>query len=280
MVMMNPVSFLARRVRRRLSRTPVRVPVVWLRHWGIGSRDVFMAGYTRSGNAWLRFLLYEILTNQPAQFSLVNRHVSDVGGHHHSRALLPEGGRLIKTHEAYRNVYRKAIYIVRDPRDVMISEYAFYISDGRMSCNFEQFVSMFLKGKTNGYRPWSDNVRSWIDSPLAGDGNLHVVRFEELKRNPPQVLQEVLRFLEVEVSAERVHSAVANNTLERMQKKEDQEPQLAANALQGSRYIRSGAVQQWRGRFTQSQLAMVAKAFGDILIRVGYPSGPESASTG
>src|SRR6266550_4170723 len=46
---------LLRRVRYRITETPVRMPVVWLRHRGFGSADVFLTCYPKSGSTWLRF---------------------------------------------------------------------------------------------------------------------------------------------------------------------------------------------------------------------------------
>jgi len=38
-------------------------------------------------------------------------------GEGHARVMLPNGGRLLRSHEAYRPEYRRSILLVRDPRD-------------------------------------------------------------------------------------------------------------------------------------------------------------------
>src|SRR5215472_10450025 len=102
-----------RRFRYALSKTWLRAPLVSLRHRGLDARDVFFASYPRSGSTWLRFLLFETLSGQSSAFGKVNDCIPDVGDHLKAPRLLPGGGRLIKTHEPYRNSYEKALYIVR-----------------------------------------------------------------------------------------------------------------------------------------------------------------------
>jgi len=93
-----------------------------MRHWGLDPNDAFIASYPRSGNTWLRFVLYEVLVaGQAADFDEVNHIVAEVGLHGPAIPLLPGGGRLIKTHEPYQKQYKKAIYLVRDARDVVLA---------------------------------------------------------------------------------------------------------------------------------------------------------------
>ncbi len=257
-----------RQTRRRISKTLIRVPIVWYRHRNLTAHDAFVAAYARSGSVWLRFLLYELLAHNVATFDLVNRHIPDVGRQRHSAALLPGGGRLLKTHEPYRMEYRKAVYLVRDPRDVVVSEYAFYQQSRRIDCTFQEFFPLFVQGKSNGYGRWADHVRSWLDSRLAATGNLLVIRFEELKAETESVLSKALAFLGGKADAEQVRRAVANNTVAKMRDKEKQSPQLVTR--EGHRYIRAGSVGGWRENLSDAEVQMIEQQAGDMLERMGY----------
>jgi hypothetical protein len=131
-----------RQVRYRAAKSGLRVPIIWMRHRGLSPNDVFVANYPRSGSTWLRFLLFEILTQKDAGFDDVNRHIPDVGGQRNAMALLPNQGRLIKTEEAFRPDYRRAIYIVRDGRDVALSEYAYQKAQGWIDCSFDDYLDV------------------------------------------------------------------------------------------------------------------------------------------
>ena len=105
-------------VRHKILKTPVRVPLMWIRHRGFREGDVFLASYPRSGSTWLRFILYELLSGQPATFESVNRYMRGPGTHNQGLAALPNQGRFLSSHEPYRAEYRRAAYLVRDVRDV------------------------------------------------------------------------------------------------------------------------------------------------------------------
>ena len=242
----------------------MRVPVVWYRHRGLEPTDVFIASYPRSGSTWLRFLLFEILARDTALFDRVNRTIADVGRHSGKPPLLPDGGRLIKTHEAYRPDYKKAIYLIRDVRDVVTSEFEYESAHERISEDFDRFIMLSLRGKANGYGSWQDHLSSWLDSPLAHSGKLLVVKFEEMRRQTEEVLAEVLCFLGVEPDRHLIRQAIANNNVQRMRAKEDHSPQISGMPAKSgsgdqSRFIRSGAIAGWQARLTPSQVSLIEK---------------------
>ncbi len=272
--MINP-----KRVWYQVAKSGLRAPLTWFRHWGLDSSDAFIASYPRSGNTWLRFVLFEILvTGQTAGFDEVNHIVAEVGLHGPAIPLLPGGGRLIKTHEPYRKQYRKAIYLVRDVRDVVLSEFAYQKALGWVPDDFDRFLQQFLQGEVNPFSPWHQHVPAWTDSPLAQSSNFLLIKFEEMRRNTEQVVNRVLDFLDVMVDPQTVRDAIANNTVQRMQEKEQRSPQLSEaapkpSASEESRFIRSGSVGGWRNRLSDAQVELIEQRMGRVLERMGYPVG-------
>src|ERR1700737_891797 len=110
-----------RRIRAKAARTRIRIPRVWSWHLGLRPQDAFLAAYPRSGSTWLRFILFEILTGEDAGFRNIETCIPEIGTNRGVSPILPGGGRLIKTHEKYRKDYTKAVLLVRDPRDVLLS---------------------------------------------------------------------------------------------------------------------------------------------------------------
>lgn len=269
------MSFL-RVLRRKASRTAVRVPIVWYRHRGLNPSDAFVASYPRSGSTWLRFLLLELLADDgEAGFDSVNKLIPDVGNHRTCSPLLGDGGRLIKTHEAYRREYQKAVYVVRDVRDVVISEFEYENANERISESFDEFVMLSLKGRVNGYGSWQDHVASWLESPLTENGRLLVVKFEHMKAQPEDTLAGILDFLGVRRDGPAIRRAIANNNLQRMKEKEDRAPQTSAYSRQPGngdqkRFIRSGSTGGWRSRLTRAQVQLIERQAGAGLMRVGH----------
>jgi hypothetical protein len=261
-----------KRLRYLLSKTRLRAPLHWARHLGLHPTDIFLGSYPRSGSTWSRFVLYEILTGREAGFEAVNTTLRGVQRLAHGIPVLPGGGRLLGSHEQYCEKYRRAMYLVRDCRDVALSEYAFLKSLGFFRDDFDQFVAGFVgaQGRVNGFGPWQQHVRSWLDSPIAGTSDFLLVQFEDLRRNPEDSFERICDFLGVQVRREAIRTALANNSLTRMREKEVRAPQLPTGK---DTFVRTGSVQGWRGKLTQSQLELIERHAGSVLARLGYSIG-------
>jgi hypothetical protein len=257
-----------RKLRRKLSKTQLRIPHIWLRHQSLTPNDVMFASYPRSGTTWSRFTLYEILTGNASGFSAVNAGICGIGKHKNAPRLLPNQGRLIASHEQYRKEYKRAVYIVRDCRDVLLSEFAYTTAIEFFHGDLDKFVRTFFVGKISPFAPWQRHVASWLDSPLANSSNLMVVRYEDLRRDPFAGFTKIVDYLGVKVTPERIQSAIANNALERMKEKERIEPQRAS--VKGN-FVRSGSIQGWRAKLSTAQLEFVEQHAGSLLTRLGYP---------
>ncbi len=256
-----------RRIRHKLSMTPVRSALLWIRHRNFQASDVFTASYPRSGSTWLRFILVELLAEESSGFKNVNRLSPDVGEHAGAHPLLAGGGRLIKTHELYRKSYKKAIYLARDPRDVMLSEFAYQKALGVTGEDFDVFLDRFLLKGVNPFGLWKDHVNSWMDAAETQQCELLVVRFEEMRRETERYLAQMMDFLDFPVEASVIRRAIENNSLEQMKAKEKATPQRAS--AQG-RFVRSGSVAGWRDKLTASQTQLIEHYAGSAMSRLGY----------
>jgi hypothetical protein len=276
-----------RRVRAKAARSKIRVPQVWSWHLGLKRQDAFLASFPRSGSTWLRFMLFEILSGEDAGFRKIEDRLPEIHRHRGSQAILAGGGRLIKTHENYRSDYKRAVLLVRDVRDVFLSVYNSYIalelakfvSKG----DIDSFLASFLEGKVIHTGSWQKHTSSWLESPLAKNGNLLVVRYEDLRKNPEQKLQELLQFVGINPDVRVIRQAIENNTLQQMRAKEDKAKKAGETSIllgsrreafdEVSRFVRKGAVGGWRGKLTDAQVNLVWQYTRDVLSELGYESG-------
>jgi Sulfotransferase domain len=261
-----------RKVRHTLSKTPARVPLVWMRHRSFRPTDVFVGSYPRSGSTWLRFMLLEILAGQASGFANTNEMLPDIGKHEAGAPVLPGSGRLIKTHEPFRAEYKRAIYLVRDPRDVALSEFAYQKALGLAQDDFDVYVKRFLQGGVNPFGSWIDHATSWMGAADAGRARILHLNFEELKQKPQEQLGRIVDFLEMPEVRGRIPAAIENNSLARMKEKEKANPQRASA---NGRFIRSGSAGGWRSTLTGRQAQLVQQSAGALMARLGY-SGVES----
>jgi Sulfotransferase domain len=277
-------------LRYKASRTKLRAPKAWWEHRGLNDKDVLFASFERSGNTWLRFVLMEILTKDDAGFLNVNQVLPEMGTHREMKPVLPNGGRFIKTHEQYRSEYKRAIYLMRDLRDVMLSNwardkemgFADYFDHGK---GMDGYVEAFLQGKVTRFGSWQSHVDSWLNCPLAKNGNMLIVRYEDLRKDTENGLLEMLDFLGIKSDRDRIRRAVENNSLRNMREKEEKAKNSGATLGKGTllrkhnvnredaRFVRTGSVGGWREKLTDSQIDMVTRYAGDALLRAGYPAG-------
>jgi hypothetical protein len=201
----------------------------------------------------------------------VNQAIPDVKLHKAGLPLLPEGGRLIKTHEVYHPEYRKAVYLVRDPRDVALSEYAYQTALGLVDLDLDRYLQKFVTQSVNPFASWKAHVDSWLAAPLSQE-QLLILRFEDLRQDQFKTIVQIAEFLGLTPDERRIRAAIANNTVEKMKAKEKQTPQRASARGQ---FIRSGSAGGWRGNLNQGQVELFRQHAGEALTRLGYPMEAE-----
>lgn len=270
----------------KAARSKVRVPLAWSWHIGLKPQDIFLASYPRSGSTWLRFMLYQILTGEDPRFQSIDRTIPEIDAHRGVSPILPNGGRLVKTHEQYRNEYTKAVFLVRDARDVFLSCYARAVEVGLAELvsagDFDSFLISFLQGHALQQGSWQQHSQSWLESPLVKRGNLMLVRYEDLRGNPEHVLSELLTFVGIKPDPQLIRRAVENNSLKQMRAKEDTAKKTGERSVllashkgtgEDGRFVRKGSIGGWRGKMTEAQLRIVDECAGSVLTTLGYELG-------
>lgn len=251
----------------------LRSSVNAFRHRGVRRADALLVSYPKSGNTWLKFMLAHALTGVATSFDATEDAIGTVGGRTDVPALLPGGGRILKSHEACSAGVRapgRVVYVVRDGRDVAVSYYEQSRRKGLESGAFSSFLPRFVAGEVDGYGSWGTHVTSWLDRDMARDGRLLTIRYEDLLEDPPGGLQQTLEFLGVEAGADVVEAAVEANRFEQMRQRETES---AFHEKQGDQFfVRRGIAGEWAETFSAEDAALFDHAFGAVLERLGYGS--------
>jgi hypothetical protein len=249
------------------------LPVVY-RHTTVSRHDAFLVSYPKSGNTWLKFMLTYLLSGTEADFDSDSTTIGEVGSHRATPAVLPGDGRLIKSHEPYsglpRRFYRKAIYLIRDGRDVAVSYYYTLIRSGLYEGEFSPFLRLFLGGGVDGYGPWHRHVESWLGSPLHQDGSLMVLQYEEFVKEPAPQLSAVMEFLGRPVASDRVEEAIQTYSAERMRERERGSRFHEKQKRQDIMFVRTAGPGDWARTFSKEDEELFTRVTGDLLRRLGY----------
>ncbi len=270
--------------RRAYRRSPLRWlhKSVWA-HRGLRPADVFVASYPRSGSVWLRFLVMEMLTGD-ASFVALRSVLPELGEHAAAPGVLPGGGRVIKTHERFRSDYRRAIHLVRDPRDVALSYFHFLqrlekivVRDGDdEGASFDRFIDGFLRGRVDAYGTWQTHLLSWWSAAERGESDVLRLRYEDLHADPPGCTTRIAEWLGVELGDGQARAVAERCSLENMRLREQErdassnDPAAMRARRTGMANVRSGEAGGWRSRMTAEQRRRFEE-FREGMDLMGYP---------
>jgi len=261
----------ARRARVQLATTGARRLVLWWRHRHLEAGDLVLSAYPQSGSTWLRFMLYELLTGEEPSFERVNQAIPNVGRARSAPRPLPGGGRLLATHDGAYTEFPGGIYMVRDPRELVISSWHKRKLLGLRPGSFEDHLAAFLDGTCYPYGPWGRHVESWLDPGRRRASAPVLVRYEDLHSAPGRVLVEVCGALGIQGEEDELTSAIARSQFQKMRKKEDAEdPEPVLSPAAEGRFVRAGEVESWRRTLEEEQVSRIQAAFGAAMELAGY----------
>lgn len=170
----------------------VRKQLVNWRQLGVKPQGGILVSYPRSGSTWLRFLLGYLLTKQEMDYDSIRDIVPDLSHSSSGPSLLPNGGRMLRSHEPLRALTkvpsaRCVVYLVRDGRQVARSYFHHSNRRGFDPGPASDFLSSFLDGGVDNYGSWPDHVLGAHGASQEGKSNMIVVRYEDLHRDPSGV---------------------------------------------------------------------------------------------
>ncbi|MGO8793595.1 MAG: sulfotransferase domain-containing protein [Candidatus Sulfotelmatobacter sp.] len=245
------------------------------RNYTVYADDTFLVSYPKSGNTWVRFLLANLLhPEETVGFSNINR-LLPAPGVSSKRFLrkLPRP-RILKSHEAFDVRFRKVIYLVRDPRDVAVSEYHFDLKKRYIdsTVSLEQFVKRFIAGQTAGYGSWWEHAAGWIAARHGSPGFL-LVRYEDLLADSEGETARIAEFLGIQASPERLRGAVERSSADRMRKLEKQQADRwtgTRDTRQDIPFVRAATAGGWRRDLPAPLVEEIETAWAPLLNFLGY----------
>jgi hypothetical protein len=270
---------------------------------------LWLASYPKSGNTWMRVFLAnlildpqeplplkainEVCSSEPNEIwfkplvqkpvaELSERRIAALRTKAQERAASTNKNIIpMKTHSllgkdhGYPTISVKAtigvIYIIRDPRDVVISAADHY------GLTLDQAVAMMADKTSRGrgmpgntvhelMGSWSDHVRSWTDwkhTPLL------LLRYEDMLADSHGQLGMVARKLGITRDEARIRKAVEFSSFKTLQAQEA-ETGFVEKSVNSQRFFRSGRAGGWRDKLSPAQAAAIERDHGEQMRRFGY----------
>ncbi len=225
-----------------------------------GPNDVFLASFPRSGNTWLRAIFGALAVQRPIKsIEELDRIAPEDTVPVARWRLAPAPLYFVKTHACYpwrRKDFAAArglIYVVRDPRDVVLSWYHYQRGLYGYADGLPGFIDDWLAGRIYP-GSWLQHVRSWTDSGPSRHPRLVTVRYEDLRQNCAGEIGRLCHLLGLPYAQGQIEVAVKQATLAEMKKKEAV-GMRQVERRPGFSFINQGNVGGWQTALTPDLIA-------------------------
>ena len=274
---------------------------------------IWLASYPKSGNTWMWFFIKSYFNSPDKKLSL-NQPIDDLNIletfpterrfgelkikyqdfyeisknwiNLQSLINLNDKTNYLKTHNAmctinnnkFTDVHNTlgAIYIVRDPRDVLVS-YSSYMGESidktlnillsNDSYEYGNFKDKFYKKSLMG--SWSSHYNSWKKYKSK---EIILVKYEDMVNEPNSTFLRVLNYLKkinnIEVDQNRMEHSIKETSFENLKRLEMKEG-FKVNPSKKP-FFRKGKVGDWKEKLTKNQSNKIEKAFEAEMIELGY----------
>jgi hypothetical protein len=280
-----------------------------LHHSPRGSRGIWwLASYPKSGSTWARMVLNAAVTGFPPNINAGYQYatadhakhllqhtaaipVSDMTPHdflcyrlaalRNHLAIFPERDACLKTHNANLSICdvpliptwitKGAVYIVRDPRDVVIS-FAKHLGrdiDNTIELMASEAAAVYETGTCFRHMvsSWSMHVTSWLDEdcPL----QVGLIRYEDMHAYPLHAFRKLLDCLGLaSVDDDRIAWAVEQCRLDKLRQQEDATGFVEASR-KTERFFGEGRRGGWRDVLSPEQVEQIENSHHVVMEQLG-----------
>jgi hypothetical protein len=166
------------------------------------------------------------------------------------------------------------MYIVRDPRDVALSQYHYHRKCRKIEDDFpmEKFVDRFLAGQTCPHGSWGENVSTWLVT-RRNDPRFLLLRYEDITANTARELAKIAAFVDIDATPERIQQAVERSSAENMRKLEQAQSHLSGLTKTSRKdlpFVRAAGSGGWRTGLPESLVVKIEAAWAPLMQHLGY----------
>jgi len=255
------------------------------RNLAVFADDAFLVSYPKSGNTWTRFLVANLVyPEEKPDFSNINELIPDpeaLSKRHLARMRRP---RILKSHQYFDPRYPRVIYLVRDPRDVAVSQYHFHRKRRLIGDDYAitRFVTRFIAGETSEYGSWAENVSSWLSTRYDRPGFL-LLRYEDMMADAAVELAKVCAFLNIPAESLRIARAVEQSSANKMRELENAQTKLWSSTKDTRRdvpFVRSATARGWKSSLPHESVQELEQAWHPLMKWLGYELSSSPAKGG
>jgi hypothetical protein len=240
--------------------------------------DTFLVSYPRSGNTWTRFLIANLaFATETVNFTNIERLIPDTSSQSNRALKRTPRPRIIKSHTYFDPRYLRVLYIVRDPRDLVLSYYNFQRKYRQIADDFPlaDYVNDFVNGRliSADWGSWGENVASWVYTCQNKSGFL-LVRYEDMQSNTEQELRRIAAFLGLQPTPESLRHAIERSSPQRMREMEQTQSDYWVATKKHRKdipFVGTATSGRWQSDLPPALASKIESTWGNLMLTLGYP---------
>jgi hypothetical protein len=191
--------------------------------FGQRNDDIYVCTYLKSGTTLMQMILYQLTTNGEVDFE----HIYDVSPWIRNDAFKGKpplnfpSPRIIKSHDGYdqfeMDIKGRFIHVTRNGKDVAASLYHQNKNYNRADLEFSETFQNFFERKSK--MNWFSYTRDWFENKKKL--NVLYVKYEDLIDRKEEVIREVAKFINIELTHEIVERTLERSSFDFMKLHED-----------------------------------------------------------
>jgi Sulfotransferase domain len=221
--------------------------------------DLYIVSFPKSGTTWLNFIMANVhlkMSGREQQVSFYNiaDFIPDIMQNRYLKndILAFPGHRVIKSHAEMNPLYTKIIYLIRDPRDVMVSYYWFL----KMLGGWNEDLHHLIHSRAYGIEAWCRHIQGWVERTSVAN-RIDFIRYEDMKVDPLQVVTRIYTRLGQRVPEEILKQAIELSSFENMQKLEAEYNHGGDFRFPGFKFFRKGKSGDYRTEISDGDLKFI-----------------------
>ena len=223
--------------------------------------DCHVVSFEKAGRTWLRVMLAKLISMKCRRRMRLDTQYMSLGKKFPNILFSHAGANVKDNRINFSKVLRKKkiIFLVRDPRDLIVSLYHEYT---KRQLSYSGTISDFIRSgvmhKVRGF------MRYWTMEMRKRPHDFLLIRYEDMKNDTEKEMRKIMKFLRVKISSEMIERAVAYGSIENMKKLEEKntfkdDRMKAKSKDKNSVKVRKGKVGSYKEELSKKDIQYINK---------------------